>query len=313
MIGEEGGACGAGLVCFGAGLPQRGELRIQRAKIRVLLPGSLCLQLPELCPGVAQGFLVGGKAALLRLEPLLRILRADGREGKPNCIRVCKAGHIQGGGKRRLRGLALRLLAFGKYAFFLQGAACGVKTMCGLLQGGAVGLHFGGEPGKLCLQRTLLRSGARIVREGKLLLKLFHRSKGGLGCGILQADFLFQCLDAQLQGLLLRLLLRLLRLIASALVLADEGFGMCCGRIPLLCARLGKNGPIVAALADTESDPEAIIPISKLNWTTPAKINLKRIAIQTATCCTVDKMEDLDRGYPIEFISTFSDADLDNM
>lgn len=78
-------------------------------------------------------------------------------------------------------------------------------------------------------------------------------------------------------------------------------------------ARLGRNGPIVAALADTESDPEAIIPISKLNWTTPAKINLKRIAIQTATCCTVDKMEDLDRGYPIEFISTFSDADLDDM
>ena len=78
-------------------------------------------------------------------------------------------------------------------------------------------------------------------------------------------------------------------------------------------ARIGRNGPIVAALADTESDPEAVIPISKLTWTTPAKINLKRIAIQTATCCTVDKMEDLDRGYPIEFLSTFSDADLDNM
>lgn len=78
-------------------------------------------------------------------------------------------------------------------------------------------------------------------------------------------------------------------------------------------ARIGKDGPIVAALADTESDPEAIIPISKLTWTTPAKINLKRIAIQTASCCTVDKMEDLDRGYPIEFISTFSDADLDDM
>ena len=78
-------------------------------------------------------------------------------------------------------------------------------------------------------------------------------------------------------------------------------------------ARIGRNGPIVAALADTESDPEAVIPISKLTWTTPAKINLKRIAIQTASCCSVDKMEDLDRGYPIEFISTFSDADLDDM
>ena len=78
-------------------------------------------------------------------------------------------------------------------------------------------------------------------------------------------------------------------------------------------ARIGRNGPIVAALADTESDPEAVIPISKITWTTPAKINLKRIAIQTATSCTVDKMEDLDRGYPIEFLSTFSDADLDNM
>ena len=52
---------------------------------------------------------------------------------------------------------------------------------------------------------------------------------------------------------------------------------------------------------------------SKFTWTTPAKINLKRIAIQTATCCTVDKMEDLDRGYPIEFVSSFSDADLDEM
>ena len=78
-------------------------------------------------------------------------------------------------------------------------------------------------------------------------------------------------------------------------------------------ARIGKDGPIVAALADTECDPNALISLSKLTWTTPAKINLKRIAIQTATCCTVDKMEDLDRGYPIEFISTFSDADLDDM
>lgn len=77
--------------------------------------------------------------------------------------------------------------------------------------------------------------------------------------------------------------------------------------------RIGKDGPIVAALADTECDPDALISISKLTWTTPAKINLKRIAIQTATCCTVDKMEDLDRGYPIEFISSFSDADLDDM
>ena len=78
-------------------------------------------------------------------------------------------------------------------------------------------------------------------------------------------------------------------------------------------ARVGKNGPIVAALADTENDPDALISLSKLTWTTPAKINLKRIAIQTATCCTVEKMEDLDRGYPIEFLSTFSDADLDDM
>lgn len=78
-------------------------------------------------------------------------------------------------------------------------------------------------------------------------------------------------------------------------------------------ARIGKNGPIVAALATTENDPDALISLSKLTWTTPAKINLKRIAIQTASSCTVDKMEDLDRGYPIEFISTFSDADLDNM
>ena len=78
-------------------------------------------------------------------------------------------------------------------------------------------------------------------------------------------------------------------------------------------ARIGKDGPIVAMLADTESDPSAIIPFSKLTWTTPAKINLKRIAMQTASTCTVDKMEDLDRGYPIEFISTFSDADLDDM
>ena len=78
-------------------------------------------------------------------------------------------------------------------------------------------------------------------------------------------------------------------------------------------ARIGKNGPIVAALADTECDPSALVSLSKLTWTTPAKINLKRIAIQTATCCTVEKMEDLDRGYPIEFVSTFSDADLDDM
>ena len=77
--------------------------------------------------------------------------------------------------------------------------------------------------------------------------------------------------------------------------------------------RIGKDGPIVAVLTDTENDPDALISISKFSWTTPAKINLKRIAIQTATSCTVDKMEDLDRGYPIEFISSFSDADLDNM
>lgn len=78
-------------------------------------------------------------------------------------------------------------------------------------------------------------------------------------------------------------------------------------------ARIGKDGPIVAMLADTENDPDAVISLAKFTWTTPAKINLKRIAIQTATSCTVDKMEDLDRGYPIEFFSTFSDADLDNM
>jgi len=78
-------------------------------------------------------------------------------------------------------------------------------------------------------------------------------------------------------------------------------------------ARIGKDGPIVAVLATTENDPDALISLSKFTWTTPAKINLKRIAIQTASSCTVDKMEDLDRGYPIEFISTFSDADLDNM
>jgi len=77
-------------------------------------------------------------------------------------------------------------------------------------------------------------------------------------------------------------------------------------------ARIGKDGPIVAIVTDTENDPEALISFSKFTWTTPAKINLKRIAIQTATSCTVDKMEDLDRGYPIEFFSTFSDADLDN-
>ena len=78
-------------------------------------------------------------------------------------------------------------------------------------------------------------------------------------------------------------------------------------------ARIGKNGPIVAVLATTENDPDALISLSKFTWTTPAKINLKRIAIQTASSCKVDKMEDLDRGYPIEFISTFSDADLDNL
>lgn len=78
-------------------------------------------------------------------------------------------------------------------------------------------------------------------------------------------------------------------------------------------ARLGKDGPIVAVLADTESDPEALASFAKFSWTTPAKINLKRIAIQTASSCTVDKMEDLDRGYPIEVFSTFSDADLDDM
>lgn len=75
-------------------------------------------------------------------------------------------------------------------------------------------------------------------------------------------------------------------------------------------ARLGKDGPIVAVLADTENDPNALVSFAKLSWTTPAKINIKRIAMQTASSCTVDKMEDLDRGYPIEFISTFSDADL---
>lgn len=78
-------------------------------------------------------------------------------------------------------------------------------------------------------------------------------------------------------------------------------------------ARIGKDGPIVAVLATTENDPDALLSLSKLTWTTPAKINLKRIAIQTASSCTVDKMEDLDRGYPIEFFSTFSDADLDNL
>ena len=77
-------------------------------------------------------------------------------------------------------------------------------------------------------------------------------------------------------------------------------------------ARIGKDGPIVAIVTDTENDPDALISFSKFTGTTPAKINLKRIAIQTATSCTVDKMEDLDRGYPIEFFSTFSDADLDN-
>ena len=78
-------------------------------------------------------------------------------------------------------------------------------------------------------------------------------------------------------------------------------------------ARIGKDGPIVAILADTENDPDALFSLAKFSWTTPAKINLKRIAMQTASSCTVDKMEDLDRGYPIEFISTFSDADLDDM
>ncbi len=78
-------------------------------------------------------------------------------------------------------------------------------------------------------------------------------------------------------------------------------------------ARIGKDGPIVAVLADTENDPDALVSLSKFTWTTPAKINLKRIAMQTASSCTVDKMEDLDRGYPIEVFSTFSDADLDNM
>ena len=78
-------------------------------------------------------------------------------------------------------------------------------------------------------------------------------------------------------------------------------------------ARIGKDGPVVAMVADTENDPDALVSIAKFSWTTPAKINLKRIAIQTASSCTVDKMEDLDRGYPIEFISTFSDADLDDL
>ena len=78
-------------------------------------------------------------------------------------------------------------------------------------------------------------------------------------------------------------------------------------------ARIGKDGPIVAILADTENDPDALFSFAKFSWTTPAKINLKRIAMQTASSCTVDKMEDLDRGYPIEFISTFSDSDLDNL
>ena len=78
-------------------------------------------------------------------------------------------------------------------------------------------------------------------------------------------------------------------------------------------ARLGKGGRIVAVLADTENDPDALVSLAKFTWTTPAKINLKRIAMQTASSCTVDKMEDLDRGYPIEFISTFSDADLDDI
>ena len=48
------------------------------------------------------------------------------------------------------------------------------------------------------------------------------------------------------------------------------------------------------------ADSDARISFPKVSLTIPAKINLMRMAIQSAGICAVDKIEYLDCGYPID-------------
>ena len=85
------------------------------------------------------------------------------------------------------------------------------------------------------------------------------------------------------------------------------------GSIAVECrVRDSGTDKVVAMFADTESDPNALLGISKFTYTSTAKINLKRIADHTVECCAADDRSQLRRAFPFEFISTPWDSDLDD-
>lgn len=68
---------------------------------------------------------------------------------------------------------------------------------------------------------------------------------------------------------------------------------------------------VVAMYADTENDPNALIQVAKLTFTSSAKINIKRIAEETAECCAVGDYSKMRRSFPFEFITLPTEASLE--
>jgi len=84
------------------------------------------------------------------------------------------------------------------------------------------------------------------------------------------------------------------------------------GSVDMECRiRDAQTGEIVAMFADTEGDPNALLPVSGYSWTAATRINVKEIARHTAVLLSAEDYRVIRRKFPVKIISRLKDADLD--
>jgi len=94
---------------------------------------------------------------------------------------------------------------------------------------------------------------------------------------------------------------------------ADVAAGLLAsGSVDMECRiRDAQTGEILAMFADTEGDPNALLPVSGYSWTAATRINVKEIARHTAVLLSAEDYRVIRRKFPVKIISRLKDADLD--
>jgi len=84
------------------------------------------------------------------------------------------------------------------------------------------------------------------------------------------------------------------------------------GSVDMECRiRDAQTGEILSMFADTEGDPNALLPVSGYSWTAATRINVKEIARHTAVLLSAEDYREIRRKFPVKIISRLKDADLD--